>query len=102
MEAAMRRLGPHLLRMTDGETGERAGWITPTLAWLRANPDIELVRDGDGSDYESGAVHRVRRGRSFDPNNIELNYYRTFQRRLSRVVRSSVSERSLLRHQLPE
>jgi hypothetical protein len=80
MDAAMHRLGAHLLRITDGETGERGGWITPTLAWLRANPDIELVRDGDGSDYESGAIHRVRPGRTLDPNNIELNYYRTFQR----------------------
>ena len=73
-------VGSASLRLTDGETGERAGWITPTLAWLRANPDVELVRDGDGRDYESGAVHRVRSGHRLDPNNIELNYYRTFQR----------------------
>ncbi len=92
----MHRLGPHLLRLTDGETGERAGWITPTLAWLRANPDVELVRDGDGRDYESGAVHRVRPGHRLDPNKIELNYYRTFQRSYPGFV--VIREREKLPH----
>jgi len=42
MDTAMTRSGPHLLRLSDGETGERSQWILPTLDWLRANPDVEL------------------------------------------------------------
>lgn len=80
METAMRRLGPHLLRLTDGETGERAWWVAPTLAWLRANPDVEVVKEGDYSSYENGVDYRVIPGRTFDPDNIQLHYYRNFQR----------------------
>ena len=80
MDVAMRRLGPHLLRMTDGETGERSQWIQPTLEWLRANPDVELVQDGDHTGYEDGTRYRVRDGRAIDPHKIELGYHRAFQR----------------------
>jgi hypothetical protein len=80
MDTALKRLGPHLLRMTDGETGERAQWVLPTMDWLRANPDVELVADGDYSDYEHGTRYAVREGRTFDPANIELGYHRFFGR----------------------
>jgi len=80
MDTALRRLGPHLLRMTDGETGERSQWIMPSIDWLRANPDLELIRDGDYSDYENKPVFRIRDGHRFDPDNIELGQYRAFQR----------------------
>lgn len=80
MDTALRRLGPHLLRMTDGETGERSMWVLPTMDWLRANPDVELVQDGDYSDYDHATRYRVRDGRTFDPANIELGYHRFFQR----------------------
>lgn len=80
MDSALRRLGPHLLRMTDGETGERAQWVLPTMDWLRANPDVELIADGDYSDYEHGTRYAVREGRTFDPANIELGYHRFFGR----------------------
>ncbi len=80
METAMTRLGPELLRMTDGETGERNQWVTQTMEWLRANPDVELVRDGDYSDYEHGPVFAVREGGSLTSENIDLSYHRFFQR----------------------
>lgn len=80
MDTAMKRLGPHLLRLSDGETGERNQWVLPTLDWLRANPDLELVRDDDYSDYEHGTRYQVRDGHTFDPANIQLNYHRSFQR----------------------
>jgi hypothetical protein len=80
MDTAMKRLGPHLLRLSDGETGERSQWVLPTMDWLRANRDVELVSDGDYSDYEKATTYRVRDGHRFDPANIELNYHRTFQR----------------------
>jgi hypothetical protein len=80
MDTALARLGPHLLRMTDGETGERSQWVLPTMDWLRANPDVELVADGDYSDYEHGTRYAVREGRTFDPAHIELGYHRFFGR----------------------
>jgi hypothetical protein len=80
METALERLGPHLLRITDGETGERSQWVMPTLEWLRANPDVELVRRGDHSDYDHGNRFAVRDGHVFDPANIDLSYCRFFQR----------------------
>jgi len=80
MDIALTRLGPHLLRMTDGETGERSQWVLPTMDWLRANPDVELVSDGDYSDYEHGTRYVVRDGHTLDPANIELGYHRFFQR----------------------
>jgi len=80
MDTALRRLGPHLLRMTDGETGERSQWVLPGIDWLRANPDVEVLADGDYSSYANGTTFRVRDGRSLDPENIELGYHRFFQR----------------------
>jgi methionine synthase II (cobalamin-independent) len=80
METAMRRLGPHLLRLTDGETGERAWWVLPTMAWLRANPDVEVIKEGDYSSYAKGVDYRVIPGHHFDPDNIQLQYHRNFQR----------------------
>ena len=80
METALERLGPHLLRITDGETGERSQWVMPTLEWLRANPDVEIVRRGDHSDYDHGNRFAVRDGHVFDPANIDLSYCRFFQR----------------------
>jgi hypothetical protein len=80
MDTALSRLGPHLLRMTDGETGERSQWIAPAIDWMRANPDVEMTADGDFSDYERGPSYRLRDGRQLDPANIELGYYRAFQR----------------------
>lgn len=80
MDQALDRLGPHLLRMTDGETGERSQWVLPAMDWLRANPDVELVQDGDYSSYERGTRYQVKDGRDFDPDHIELGYRRAFER----------------------
>jgi hypothetical protein len=60
MDMALNRLGPYLDRMTDGETGDRHLWVTPSMEKFRANPDVEIVRDGDWSDYEHVGVWRVR------------------------------------------
>jgi hypothetical protein len=80
MDTALKRLGPHLLRMTDGETGERSQWVLPTIDWLRANPDVELVQDGDYHDYGKGTRFALREGHSLDPDRIDLSYQRHFQR----------------------
>jgi hypothetical protein len=79
MEMALRRLAPYLDRMTDGETGDRHLWVTPAIEKFRANPDVEIVRDGDWSDYEQVAVFRVRDGATLDPDNIRLPYALAFE-----------------------
>jgi hypothetical protein len=79
MEQALTRLAPHLDRITDGETGDRHLWVTPVLEKLRANPDVELVRDGDWSDYEQVAVWKVREGRTLDPANLRMHYALAFR-----------------------
>jgi hypothetical protein len=79
MEQALSRLAPHLDRLTDGETGDRHLWVTPILEKFRANPDVEIVRDGDWSDYEHVAVWRVREGRTLDPANVRMHYALAFR-----------------------
>jgi len=80
MDTALRRLGPHLLRMSDGETGDRSTWVTPTIEWLRANPDVELIRDATYTSYEDTPLFALRNGRTIDPANIHLDYHLNFQR----------------------
>ena len=79
MVLALDRLAPHLDRMSDGETGDRHLWVTPPIEKFRANPDVELVRDGDWSDYENVASFRVREGHTLDPDNIRLPYALAFE-----------------------
>ncbi|HKA51234.1 MAG TPA: hypothetical protein VKK19_16750 [Candidatus Dormibacteraeota bacterium] len=78
METALTKLAPHLLRMSDGETGDRSEWIRPTLEWLRANPDVERVAESKTSQDEF-ALFRVLDGHRFRPEHIELGYLRAFQ-----------------------
>jgi hypothetical protein len=46
---------------------------------FRANPDVEIVRDGDWSDYENVASFRVRDGATLNPDNIRLHYALAFE-----------------------
>lgn len=78
MEEAFSRIGDHLVQMSDGETGERRGWVTPTVEWARANPDLELIQDGDYSDLQNLPLFRVK-GDGLDPANIHLHYRRAFE-----------------------
>jgi len=79
MTLALERLAPHLDRMSDGETGDRHLWVTPAMEKFRANPDVELVRDGDWSDYDNVAMWRVRDGVTLNPDNIHLHYALAFE-----------------------
>ena len=79
MELALEHLAPHLDRMTDGETGDRHLWITPGLDGFRANPDVEIVRDGGWTSYEDTARWRVKDGVTLDPDNIRLRYALSFE-----------------------
>src|SRR3954467_15706102 len=79
MEVALEHLAPHLDRMSDGETGDRHLWITPGIDAFRANPDVEMVRDGGWTSYEDTALWRVKEGVTLDPDNIRLHYARSFE-----------------------
>jgi hypothetical protein len=79
MEQALSRLAPHLDRLSDGETGDRHLWCTPVIEKLRANPDVEIVRDGDWSDYEHLAQWKVRDGHTLDPANLRMHYALAFR-----------------------
>ena len=59
---ALERLGPLLRTVPDGETGERSRWIVHIMLALRSHPELELVRDGEWSDYKDATLYRVRRG----------------------------------------
>jgi hypothetical protein len=76
IDVAMTRLGPHLLRLSDGETGERSQWVLVHIDSLRANPDVELVRDGDYSDVEHATQFALRDGATLDPEKLDLGYHR--------------------------
>ena len=78
MELALDKLGPHLNRMSDGETGDRALWVTISMDALRANPDIEEIHDGGWTDYDDLALWKVREGVTMNPDNVRLPYARAF------------------------
>ncbi len=97
MEAALEHLAPHLDRMTDGETGDRHLWITPSIDSLRANPDVELIRDGNWTDYQDTAQWKVRDGAKLDPDNIRLRYALSFEGSFPsfRILRERFERRGL-------
>jgi hypothetical protein len=63
MTTALDILGPYLRSLPDGETGQRRNWIVSIIDGLRDNPDLELRKDGDWSDYDRAPQLRVRKGR---------------------------------------
>jgi hypothetical protein len=79
MQLAFEKLGDHLLRMSDGEVGERSQWVTKPIEWSRVNPDLELVTDGNYSGYQDGTKFGVKEGHTFDPANVTLGYETAFK-----------------------
>lgn len=72
MEAALTRLAPVLLTLSDGETGPRAWWIGACLRNLADNPDIEVVGGvRDFADYESALQYQLRAGAALTVENLE-------------------------------
>lgn len=82
MEAALSRLAPYLLTLSDGETGVRAGWIGVSIRNLEANPDVELAGGGHGdfSSYQDVPQYRLRDGGALSAANLEacLPYDKAF------------------------
>jgi len=62
MSLAIDTLGPLLASLPDGETGDRHNWIIHIIESFRSHPDLELVSDGDWSDYDKIPRFRVRKG----------------------------------------
>jgi hypothetical protein len=79
MEIALKQLAPHLVRMTDGETGDRHLWVGSTVDSFRANPDVEVVSDGAWTGYEDTTHFKVRDGVTLNPDNIGMRYALAFQ-----------------------
>ena len=62
MSQALERFGPMLRSLPDGETGDRRNWILHIIESFRSHPDLELVSEGDWSDYDKIPRFRVRKG----------------------------------------
>lgn len=84
MTAALDAVGGSLAAITDGETGDRSRWLAHTIDTLRDHPDLEVVKDGDQSDYDHMLNFRVRRGHHLDPDTLDLGYLSAY--RASRPV----------------
>jgi hypothetical protein len=63
-----------IVSVSDGETGEREWWIGRTIWRQFQNPDLELVREGDNSDYEHTNVFGVKEGHELTPEAFRLDY----------------------------
>jgi hypothetical protein len=75
MEAALSRLAPYLLTLTDGETGPRSMWVGNCIANLRANPNLELEGGGkrDFSSYEDVPQYRLKEGATLSAESVEAS-----------------------------
>jgi hypothetical protein len=62
MRSALTLLAPLLSSLPDGETGARRNWIIDIIESFRDHPDLELVKQGDWSDYDKVPRFRIRRG----------------------------------------
>ena len=73
MEAALSRLAPYLLTLSDGETGPRAWWIGACIRNMGDNPDVELTGGGqrDFSSYQDVPQYRLRQDATLSPANLE-------------------------------
>jgi hypothetical protein len=75
-------VGPHLLRLPDGETGIRKSWIKFLQDVLAENPAIEVARDlppfkftqWDGKVIREIPRLRIRRGAPLDPTSFKTGY----------------------------
>ncbi len=66
---AARRIGTHLKRIPDGETGIRDNWVVWQLPKMQAHPDLETVPP---PSPEYGPSERVQPKRGVDPASIDF------------------------------
>jgi len=79
VDLALTELGPTLMCIPDGETGQRSQWVASIIEALRDHPAVELKRDGRWTDYNDRPRYRVRRGASLDPDLLQLGYDAAFR-----------------------
>ncbi|MFI9632664.1 hypothetical protein ACIHAX_08225 [Nocardia sp. NPDC051929] len=66
---AARRIGKHLKRIPDGETGVRDNWVVWQLPKMQAHPDLETIPP---PSPEYGPSERVRPKPGVDPASIDF------------------------------
>ncbi len=73
METALSRLGPYLLTLSDGETGQRAMWVGTCISNFQANPSLELAGGGkrDFSSYEDVPQYQLKDGAVLSAEGVE-------------------------------
>src|SRR4051794_25832525 len=79
MELSLPELGSTLDMLPDGETGDRQDWVKPLIDGLRSHPDLELVRDGDWSDYDKVPRFKVRRRHTLRAESLDFGIAQTFR-----------------------
>ena len=74
MSTALQVLGPRLRSLPDGETGVRRNWVISIVDSLRDHPDLELVKQGDWSDYDKTPTLRIRPGHTLYGANLDFGH----------------------------
>ena len=80
IETALTRVGPHLERMTDGETGLRAFWVTPTIVATPNNPDVNQLDVKATGSYSTQGFYELKVDGEINPDNIEHPYFEAFEK----------------------
>jgi hypothetical protein len=79
MREVLKRAGPHLAYLPDGETGARRNWIASIIDGLRGHPDLQVCRDGGWSDYRDPLNFKVRRGHRLDGASLDFGYVAAYE-----------------------
>jgi hypothetical protein len=79
MRLALGTLGSSLRSLPDGETGERHNWIIHIIVAMRSHSDLEVMEDGDWSDYDKTPVFRVRTGHTLRADRLDFGHVKTFE-----------------------
>jgi hypothetical protein len=79
MTQALQELGPHLRYLPDGETGERDQWVVSMIETLRANPDLEVRREGSWTSYKDQLNFAVRRGHQLRGDSMDFGIVAAYQ-----------------------
>jgi hypothetical protein len=90
--AALDNLGPTLIAVPDGETGERKAWVASIIDRLSTNSDFELKKPGRWTSYEDIPRYRVR-GARIDPTSLQLGYHATYLQNRSVIEQAAASRK---------
>ncbi|MQA12634.1 MAG: hypothetical protein GEV09_00250 [Pseudonocardiaceae bacterium] len=79
MTQALREVGPQLRHLPDGETGERDRWVVGIVNSMRSNPDLEVRREGDWSNYQNQLNFTVRKGHTLTGASLEFGHVEAYR-----------------------